>query len=596
MARPKLMRAVRTTLLALAGLLLAVGFSFVGATSADAASDQIDSFDITYKMGTDGVLTAKETIVYRFGSDSGRHGIDRYFVTREKYNDDNDAVYDVEIQSVTSPDSGVATQYSENTSKTDSGRGEQLRIRIGDPDRTISSPTATYVISYTVKGAMRTFRDYDEFYWDAIGGDWKATINDISVTATVPGGAKKLTCFPGPIGSKNTCTSENITSDGVAKFRQSKLAPGEGMTIGVKIASGVISDNAPHLEPDGSKLSAGQKAGAIGLAGAGVAALIGSPIVGTLWWRKHGRDRRYAGLPPGTVPLPGQPAEVVPSDPDLPIPVAFTPPRIPVAEAGLLIDGQVDTRETAATIIDLATRGALTVQSTGKKDFRVTLVDPRRASAPHETVLLTELFGGDPPGAVADLSEQGSLTEAHQEMQKAVRHQVEDRGWFRKVPSSSATKGIGFGLIAFGIFLAFSVGAVLLLLLVPLLPILITYAIIRYKLRRGQRTADGRAVCDQVEGFKTYLATAEAEQIRFEEGEDIFSKYLPWAIAFDLADRWAKICGDLVAMGRLPNEVPYWYVGSYNMAAFNTGFLTSSLATAAAPAPSAGASGTGFGG
>jgi hypothetical protein len=35
--------------------------------------------------------------------------------------------------------------------------------------------------------------------------------------------------------------------------------------------------------------------------------------------------------------------------------------------------------------------------------------------------------------------------------------------------------------------------------------------VIRTKLRRGQRTAEGRAVCDQVEGFKTYLATAEAD-------------------------------------------------------------------------------------
>ena len=84
---------------------------------------------------------------------------------------------------------------------------------------------------------------------------------------------------------------------------------------------------------------------------------------------------------------------------------------------------------------------------------------------------------------------------------------------------------------------------------------------------------------DQIEGFRIYLATAEADQLRFEEGEDIFSKYLPWAIIFELADRWAKICGDLVAMGRLPNEVPYWYVGNYNLAAFNTSFLTSSLTT-----------------
>jgi uncharacterized membrane protein YgcG len=133
--------------------------------------------------------------------------------------------------------------------------------------------------------------------------------------------------------------------------------------------------------------------------------------------------------------------------------------------------------------------------------------------------------------------------------------------------------------------------------LIPLLPIIITFAVIRTKLKRGQRTALGRAVCDQVEGFRTYLSTAEADQLKFEEGEDIFSKYLPWAIIFELADRWAKICGDLVAMGRLPNVTPYWYIGNYQMAAFNTAFLTSSLTSAATPvASSSGAGGTGFGG
>ena len=139
-------------------------------------------------------------------------------------------------------------------------------------------------------------------------------------------------------------------------------------------------------------------------------------------------------------------------------------------------------------------------------------------------------------------------------MRDSVRNQVTSRGWFRKVPSAAATSSFGFGIIAIAVFAAFAVGFWLLLLLIPLLPIVITLAVIRAKLKRGQRTAEGRAVCDQVEGFKTYLATAEADQLKFEEGEDIFSKYLPWAIIFELADRWAKICGDLVAMGRLPND------------------------------------------
>lgn len=278
--------------------------------------------------------------------------------------------------------------------------------------------------------------------------------------------------------------------------------------------------------------------------------------------------------------------------------MAFSPPKIPVAEAGLLIDGQVDARETAATIIDLAVRGALKVQSSGDDEFSVTLVDPNRAAAPHEMVLMTRLFDGQPPGTSVDLSVPGSLEPAHRALRDSVISQVASRGWFRKVPSVAAARGIGFGGVAVVAFILFQIGAALLWVLLPLLPVIITVVILRRKLRRGQRTADGRAVCDQVEGFKTYLATAEADQLRFEEGEDVFSRYLPWAIAFELADRWAKICGDLVAMGRLPAEAPYWYYGSYNMASFNTAFLTSSLMSAASPAPAAsgGSSGTGFGG
>lgn len=363
-------KAIRAALLAVAGLLLALGFTLAAPPSAHAAEDdQIDKFAVEYEMGTDGVLQAKETIVYRFGSNSGRHGIDRTFITREKYDEENDAVYTVDVESVTSPTSGVSTKYDKTTTETDGGRGEQLRVRIGDPDRTISSATATYVITYTVKGAMRTFSGYDEFFWDVIGPD-RALIQDMSVAVTVPGGAVELSCFAGPAGSTQECGSHQIKG-GVAEFTQGVLASNAMLSIGVKIKSGLVSDNAPHLEPDGSKLSAAEKAGLAAVGGLSLVTLVGSPIVGVRWWRKHGRDERYAGLPPGTVPLPGHEVPVVPSDPDLPIPVAFTPPRIPVAEAGLLVDGKLEPRETAATIIDLAVRGALTVQSTGKKDFQV---------------------------------------------------------------------------------------------------------------------------------------------------------------------------------------------------------------------------------
>jgi hypothetical protein len=581
------------------GLMLATALVWFVATptKAYAADDQIDSFAINYDMQPSGVLRVKETIVWRFGSNSGRHGIQRDLVIREPDpNSDQDFVYGISNIKVTSPDDYVATQFSSKTTESQGGREAELNVRIGDPNRTISAPTATYVISYDVTGAMRSFSGYDEFFWDGPGFG-NPLIKDLKITTTVPGGVQDATCYYGPPRSTTPCETQDFTKGGKATFGQTNVAPGASVSIGVKITPGLVTDNKPHMEPNGAKLSPAERVGAFALAGVSLLSAILSPIVGMLWWRKNGRDQRYAGLPPGTVPLAGQEAEVVPNDPDIPIPVAFYPPRIPVAEAGLLIDGQVDTRETAATIIDLAVRGALTVQSYGKDDFQVTLVDPNRATAAHEMVLLTSLFDGQPPGTVKDLSVPGSMAEAHESMRDSVRNQVTSRGWFRKVPSAAATSSFGFGLIAIAIFASFAVGFWLLLLCIPLLPILITFAVIRTKLKRGQRTAEGRAVCDQVEGFRTYLATAEADQLKFEEGEDIFSKYLPWAIIFELADRWAKICGDLVAMGRLPNQTPYWYVGNYQMTAFNTAFLTSSLTSAATPvASSSGAGGTGFGG
>ena len=589
-------RVVRRLLGLLAALALALGLVALTAPAAHAAGDEVDSYDLSYVLQPSGVLSVRETIDWRFGDSSGRHGIERNLITREKYDEHQDAVYGVSNIAVSSPD-GVPTQFSTTTADADRGRTQSLNIRIGDPDRTIRAATATYVISYDVTGAVRSSPGYDELFWDAPGFGFEAGMRRVTVEAQVPGGAQEVSCFVGAPGSKATCPTASTTSGGGARFGVTNLPAGQSMSFGVKVKSGLVADNRPHLEPDASALTAGQKAGLAGLGIAGALTLIGSPLVGARWWRRNGRDQRYAGLAPGTVPMAGQTAHVVPNDPDIPIPVAFAPPRIPVAEAGLLIDGQVDARETAATIVDLAVRGALRVESQGDDDFRVTLLDPSRAAAPHEMVLLTTLFAGEPAGTTVDLSSRGSMLSAHKALQTSVINQVASRGWFRKVPSATATGSAGFGVVVLVVFVAFQLGAQVLLVLLPLVPVLITVLVIRAKLRRGQRTPDGRAVCDQVEGFRTYLATAEADQLRFEEGEDIFSKSLPWAIVFELADRWADLCGQLVAMGRLPSEVPYWYVGNYNMAFFNTGFLTSSLTNAATPAPStAGSSGTGFGG
>ena len=86
-------------------LLTALAWAVFAPTPAYAADDQIDSFTINYDMQPSGVLKVKETITWRFGSDSGRHGIQRDLVTREPDPDsDQDFVYGISNINVTSPD------------------------------------------------------------------------------------------------------------------------------------------------------------------------------------------------------------------------------------------------------------------------------------------------------------------------------------------------------------------------------------------------------------------------------------------------------------------------------------------------------------
>ena len=130
----------------------------------------------------------------------------------------------------------------------------------------------------------------------------------------------------------------------------------------------------------------------------------------------------------------------------------------------------------------------------------------------------------------------------------------------------------------------------------PVVAVLLALATWITKRSRGQRNPVGRAVTDQLIGFRTYLATAEADQLRFEEGEDIFSKYLPWAIVFDLADRWQATCAQLVAAGRIPPD-PYWYSGpSYYSSGFAAGSIGQTVAQTFDPPPAPASSSGGGGG
>lgn len=190
----------------------------------------------------------------------------------------------------------------------------------------------------------------------------------------------------------------------------------------------------------------------------------------------------------------------------------------------------------------------------------------------------------------------------------AVWDQVRAQRWYTRLPRQSGTgadKYTGFGWMAALVIVGLGIGASqlgsgpvsfgrILLLAVSAIALLVVVRTWMAKMRLGRRTAAGRAVTDQVIGFRTYLTTAEADQLRFEEGEDIFSKYLPWATVFGIAERWQKICEELVHAGRLTAD-PAWYDGPsyYSSGWSSSGFSSNVASTFVAPPASSSGSGGG---
>lgn len=593
----RLPRSVRG-LLAGAVLLLAVCFGAAPRAYA-ATGDSYDSFDIQATLNTDGTVDVIETVTLRFGPGSGRHGLERTLITREPDPDTGqDLVYPVTQISAESLTPGVSDMVDIAHLEQDGPRNTYVRIRIGDPDRVITSETASYRLRYRIAGLMRSPGGVDQLYWDQTGSTMP-TINNFTATIAVPGGAQQLFCSVAEPGVAGPCTSQDTDSQGRAVFTHDNIPAGQLMTVGIAVTPGLVSPNTPLFE-ENAEVAEQRLGRAILLGSTGAAGLVA--VGGWAYLRGRTGDRRFDGLPPGVLPAAGAEAAEVRDSKHIQIPVSFAPPRLSLAEAGLLLDGSGQVKHTTATLVSLAVAGAIKLRSEEPPEAR--LVDADRAPDKPSRALVRNLFGGND---VADLAEPGSMTSADGAVRQAAEKSAERSTWF--LPPANFPVGSGRSLavlvpmVGFG---AFAVLGPVVLNLWPLgLALIVTGLVVGSKLAKPRRTGTGRALTDQVEGFRTYLATAEAGQLQFEEGEDVFSKYLPWAILFDLTERWTRLCEQLVAMGRLSAQPPDWYYGtSWNLHAMNWQLSTmgAHVATAVAPPPPSisdsgfGSSGSAFGG
>jgi uncharacterized membrane protein YgcG len=558
-----------TTRLILAGL--AATWLLVGSSPAGLADEGwvITSFHSDIAIAADSKLTVTEDIRVDFGSLS-KHGIFRTIPLRYRFNDKQDRFYVLEVRSVT--DGTNPLQHD------DSVDSDNEVIKIGDPNRLVSGPQR-YVITYTVAGAMNSFSDHSELFWNVDGALWPVPKTQVTATVHVPSGSlQKSACYQGPPGSTETCTHTDGSDR--ADFSSTRpMASGEEMSVAVALNPGAVTVPPPLLEArqrqfpqdafDLTPLTVGLFV---------LLTLLGVGLVAWNWW-VHGRDRAYltqhylADPPSGTTAALAEGQRTQPLFAHDTLVVEFGPPQhMRPAELGLILDESADTKDVTATIVDLAVRGYLTIAASPHHvEWTLTKKGgPMETLAQYERTLFYGLFAGRDTVTLSDL--KGTFATTLRQAEKEIYADSLLRGLFTSNPTQAraAWGCLGFALVlvgfaaTVGLGIAFGWGLVGLSIVIAGIALAATFPFM------PQRTAAGRDLLQHTLGFRLYMTTAEKYRQQFAEKAQIFTQLLPYAIVFGCVTQWAKAFEGIDTAAANSG----WYVGN---APFQAALLASSL-------------------
>ncbi len=602
------------------------------ATAQAVGDERILSFTADYDVASDGSMAVTETLVWQFGAGE-HHGIKRNITVRQGVSSPPDKyrVYEMTDVSASSPTGANADLYV-------SELGADSVIRIGSPTQPFEgAQQQTYVVKYRLAHVANGFADHSELYWNVTGGRIDLPVDSVKVTVHGPAAVSDALCFKGADRSANPCEA---SPGQIATYSATGLGPREQVTIVASFPASAVTDVTPDLrsgetgfsgDSSGSQISppAAKGLSLLGYGGGLAIPAVAAALMGTLVW-KRGRDEQYAGLTPGLTPVEGASGPVTQGQKG-PVAVQFEPPKgLRPGLVGTIIDEEANTIDVSATVVDLAVRGYLKieeVESGGvfkRTDWELTkLVPPAQAETllPYEETLLAGIFADANPVLLSGLKNKFHTTLTT--VQSQMYSEVTSRGWFRRSPEQArrgwtalGTILMGAGLVS-GWFLGFQsartdrVGGVSFVIpsgVVLAAGLLVAGLITRVLGKRmAARTAGGSAVLAQSLGFKQYLVTAEARQIRFEEAQDIFSRYLPYAIVFGVADRWAGTFSEVAEAATAAGQsigLPAWYIfaGSGGFGSFSgiasgmDSFSTTASGTFTSTPGSSGSSGFGGGG
>lgn len=555
--------------------LLALIMGFFGllatVTAVSAATEKINSFNSIIRVNLDGSINVKEQIVYDFSSDE-KHGLERVIPGKCML---------FEALSVTDENNQPYIFHS-------SFDDNVFRIKVGDPNITVSG-VKTYILDYQVKGAVGYFEDHDEIYWDVAGVYWPVGIEKVEAAVVLPGAINKdnvdYNCFTGPYGSKkeSDCSAKINNSSAVAFAALNPLSKEESLTVAVKWPKNVVAISTSSASGSGycEKVAA-----FFNDFWDYFLTIVPLLVFGVLlfYWAKYGND---IGVSKTII------AQYEPPD------------NLRPAVMAMVVNQKVKVQDISSTIVDLAVRGYLHIRERKNevlfvklKDWDLVKVKEYAGDASlkdYEKNLLDRLFFAKAEISVKSLRDRRQFPNLFKDLKRDIAEEAVNQGYFTINPDKARNRLLipgsallGLGYLA-GEFLNIRASLWYALMASGLLGIIFSV----FMPKRAQKGEEAKWVA---QGFKEYIKTAERYRVKFQEQQNIFEKFLPYTMVFNLADKWAK------AFNGIFQNQPPWYESSVPLANFQATIFVHSLNNSLKPlamgfaAQNRAGFGSGFGG
>jgi len=470
----------------------------------------IKKYESDYDVRSDGEIRIVERLTVNLPC-CDRHGIFRFFDTRDPNFDKNRLIpKDITVS---------LDGHDEPFEILKEGRGRYRNIKIGSANRTLSGDHV-YRITYRIEGALTEGFDgaRTQLYWNLIGAGWRMAIGESDLTVHLPANGTNLRCAQGLGRGAPPCRAEGEDTNTIHVVT-GPLAPNTPVTLKTDLDLDTPeTDTLPW--PSSLDPILGRSPVLLG-----VVVLVGLVVAGM-----------GAALS----------RSVREKEPQFPL--MYAPPDgIGPSQAAYLLTEKVENKAFVATMMYAAEKGAARLTQDGTS-WHVLATDAAENwnNVDNVTQLTGSSLGIVNPGGQFTAT-PGSVAAGKKLQGVMSSFESNTKGW-------ALTSGlmVGSGLGPFGWLVLLAAGGLAVFLgafnpwnmsVLAIIPGLfaITALGVGAPGASTRRTPAGRDLWSRVGGFKRILSTPSAQdRFDFSGRQELYTAYLPWAVAFDCADEWAK--------------------------------------------------------